>query len=296
MSGSLNGLIVINKPLQYTSHDVVSVLRKLLHIKAVGHTGTLDPMVDGVLPIAIGKATKLSDHLQCSDKVYEGEIMLGSSTTTQDHQGEVLKKSDFKPSLEEIESQITTCFIGEISQIPPMYSAVKHKGKKLYEYARKDLTLEIEPRKRMIHEFNILNYEYPYLSFRCRCSSGTYVRTIAHDLGEKIGSFAHLYQLTRTEAAGYQIQEAFTLDEIEKNLHEKNNFIIPMNDIRLPYEAIQIEERYFQWIIQGKKIPLYEEKKAGLFRLICNDHFMGLGEVRKEDKTILRVKRMLYME
>lgn len=217
-----NGIINIKKEAGMTSHDVVFKLRKILGTKKIGHGGTLDPDVVGVLPIAVGKATRLVEYMQDEGKVYEGEITLGFSTTTEDASGEIVEQTPVKEELsEEVVDQAIASFLGQISQVPPMYSAVKVNGRKLYEYARAGQEVERPVRQVTIYDFVrtspiVQAQGLTRFSYRVKCSKGTYVRTLSVDLGQKLGYAAHMSALERRSAAGLNLDEALTLEEISK--------------------------------------------------------------------------------
>ena len=216
----MNGIINLKKEAGMTSHDAVFKLRKILGTKKIGHGGTLDPDVVGVLPIAVGKATRMVEFMQDEGKVYEGEITLGYSTTTEDASGEVVAETPVLSLLDEtIVDEAIASLTGPITQIPPMYSAVKVNGRKLYEYARAGQEVERPERQVTIYQFertSPISYEgeLARFTFRVKCSKGTYIRTLSVDLGEKLGYAAHMSHLIRTSAAGLQLEDALTLDEI----------------------------------------------------------------------------------
>ena len=216
----MNGIINLKKEAGMTSHDAVFKLRKILGTKKIGHGGTLDPDVVGVLPIAVGKATRMVEFMQDEGKVYEGEITLGYSTTTEDASGEVVAETPvLSPLDEKLVDEAIASLTGAITQIPPMYSAVKVNGRKLYEYARAGQEVERPERQVTIYSFertSPISYEnnLARFTFRVKCSKGTYIRTLSVDLGEKLGYAAHMSHLTRTSAAGLKLEDALTLDEI----------------------------------------------------------------------------------
>ena len=218
----MNGIIIIDKPLGRTSHDMVYVMRKMTGIKKVGHTGTLDPEATGVLPVCIGSATKVADMLTLSDKCYRAELVLGMTTDTQDADGEVLTECEVTCSEDEIR-QVIMSFVGEIEQIPPMYSALKINGKKLYELAREGKTVERKPRKITISEIDIvdINLEEKIFTMDVTCSKGTYIRTLCHDIGKKLGVCATMEKLMRTRVSVFKIEDALTLNDIEILSKEK---------------------------------------------------------------------------
>ncbi|MGM8214515.1 tRNA pseudouridine(55) synthase TruB [Bacillaceae bacterium W0354] len=236
----MNGVIALWKPSGMTSHDCVVRLRRLLKTKKIGHTGTLDPEVEGVLPICIGKATKLVSLLQNEKKEYVAELSLGKQTSTEDRSGHVIISEKVSPSL-----TFTACqkaiqsFIGEIEQTPPMYSAIRVKGKRLYEYAREGLSVERPTRKVNIYSIDLLTTELNWvdeydvrLKFRVECASGTYIRTLCVDIGEKLGYPAHMSFLERTKAGSFSKDDTFTFSEIEQAVKDNqlNWVIFSIND------------------------------------------------------------------
>ncbi|MGR3763905.1 tRNA pseudouridine(55) synthase TruB [Rossellomorea sp. NS-SX7] len=219
----MNGILPLWKPKGMTSHDCVFKLRKLLRTKKVGHTGTLDPEVSGVLPICIGRATKIAEYITSAGKTYEGEVTLGYSTTTEDAWGEAVETKPVEIPIDRSRVEgILRELTGEITQTPPMYSAVKVNGKRLYEYARKGIEVERPSRKVQIHELELLEdwteleEGYPRFSFKVSCSKGTYVRTLAVEIGKQLGYPAHMSSLTRTKSASFTQAECFTLEEVEE--------------------------------------------------------------------------------
>ena len=220
----MNGIINLKKETGMTSHDAVFKLRKILRTKKIGHGGTLDPDVVGVLPIAVGKATRMVEFMQDEGKVYEGEITLGYSTTTEDASGEVIAETPvLLPFDEKLVDEAIASLTGSITQIPPMYSAVKVNGRKLYEYARAGQEVERPERQVTIYSFertSPISYEdkLARFTFRVKCSKGTYIRTLSVDLGEKLGYAAHMSHLTRTSAAGLQLEDSLTLEEIAEKV------------------------------------------------------------------------------
>lgn len=236
------GFLNVYKPVGKTSHDVVAILRRITKIKQIGHTGTLDPFAEGVLPICIGKATRLIEYLD-DEKAYIGTIQLGSATATFDSEGEVTFSSDIDISLKDIEANIE-CFKGDIEQTPPIYSAIKLNGKKLYEYAREGKTVEIKSRKVNISSLEILDFnpQTKRLELYIKCSKGTYIRSIANDLGEKLGVYGHLIKLVRVQAGKFLLDNSLNLDSLStKDIVEKN-ILSPLDYLSFPrYELSDIE-------------------------------------------------------
>jgi len=210
----MEGILLVDKPADHTSHDVVARLRGKLRMKRVGHAGTLDPMATGLLIMLVGKATRVSQYLTSLDKEYEGTIELGKVTDTQDAEGEVLETIPV-PAFTEAEIRAAVAsFLGDQYQTPPMYSAVKVDGVPLYKSARKGEEVEREPRFIRVMSWDITRFALPHLDFRLRCTKGTYVRTLAHDLGRKLGCGAHLAALRRTASDKFHVSQALTLDQI----------------------------------------------------------------------------------
>ena len=237
------GFLNIYKPKGKTSHDVVAALRRVTKIKQIGHTGTLDPFAEGVLPICIGKSTRLIEYLN-DGKAYIGTIQLGKSTTTYDTEGEGVNTSDKRVTLAEIEAVLPK-FRGEIEQMPPIYSAIKVKGKKLYEYARKGEEVEIKPRWVNIFKLEIVNFDEKNqtLELHIECSKRTYIRSIAHDLGEALGCFGHLIKLVRIKAGKFEINEALELDALETAEQVQENLIYPLEYLNYPKYELSEQEK-----------------------------------------------------
>lgn len=213
-SDPFDGVIVIDKPAGPTSHDIVDAIRRKFQIKKVGHGGTLDPNATGVLVILTGKGTKLSSRFMTSDKTYEGRIHLGIATDSQDSDGEVIAEGDFSNVTREMLEEAFSRMTGDIMQTPPMVSAVKVKGVALYKRARRGETVEREPRLIHVYEFTLLDFGLPASSFVLRCTKGTYVRTLCHEIGEALGCKAHLGELRRTMSGSLDIGQATPFDDI----------------------------------------------------------------------------------
>lgn len=237
------GFLNVYKPAGMTSHDVVARLRRVTKVKQIGHTGTLDPFAEGVLPICIGKATRLIEYL-ADDKAYIGTVQLGQSTTTYDTEGEGVKFSDKIVAREEIETALEN-FRGEIEQLPPIYSAIKVNGKKLYEYAREGKEVKIKPRRVNISKLEIVDFdaERRQVSLFIECSKGTYIRSIANDLGEVLGTYGHLIKLVRVKAGEFGVNEAIKLDELDSMDVVEKNLIYPLEKMHFPQLEINEKEK-----------------------------------------------------
>ncbi|MDI7741707.1 tRNA pseudouridine(55) synthase TruB [Lysinibacillus fusiformis] len=262
----MNGILPLWKERGMTSHDCVFKLRKILKTKKVGHTGTLDPAVEGVLPICIGQATRIAEYLTDAGKTYEAVVSIGRATTTEDAEGEtveenLLHKSITRSQLLEALSQLT----GEIEQTPPMFSAVKVNGKRLYEYARKGEVVERPTRKVTIYSLELLddaqNFEGEEATFRIRiaCSKGTYIRTLAVQIGEKLGYPAHMASLVRTASGTFTEKECVTLKQVEEIMNEGkiDEVILPVEYALTSYPFIEIDETNEKQILNGQVLPIH---------------------------------------
>lgn len=262
---SLFGFLNIYKPVGMTSHDVVAVLRRVTKIKQIGHTGTLDPFAEGVLPICIGKATRLIEYLQ-DDKEYLATVQFGAATNTFDLDGEKVFTSDKKVSRDDIKEGLKS-FEGEILQFPPIFSAIKVKGKKLYEYARKGEEVEIQPRKVVIENIELKNFdeELQQAQILLKCSKGTYIRSIANDLGKNLGCGGYLIKLIRTQAGKFRVENSVQLDGIDV----ESNLINPLDILNLP--KIAVDNGDLARIKNG--MPIYKtcDKIGNFVSLIYND-------------------------
>ncbi len=235
----MTGILLIDKPSGMTSHDVVDHVRKAAGIRKVGHTGTLDPAATGLLILCLGRATKLSDFFVGLDKTYEGNMLLGTVTDSYDMDGNVLETNEVPEITDEQIQSAFEEFTGDIEQIPPMVSAVKVGGKRLYKLARKGETVEREPRPVSVYEFSLLHYEKPNAAFRLKCSRGTYARALCHDVGAMLGCGGALSQLRRTQVGPHSIEKAVALDSL-KTPEDVTNALLPMEQaLTLPRVAVR---------------------------------------------------------
>ena len=271
------GFLNVYKPKGKTSHDVVAILRRVTKIKQIGHTGTLDPFAEGVLPICIGKATRLIEYLN-DDKAYIGTVQLGKSTTTYDLEGETVDVSDKTPDLEEIENELNN-FRGDIEQLPPIYSAIKVNGKKLYEYARKGEEVEIKPRSVNISELKILNYdqENRILELYIKCSKGTYIRSIAHDLGKNLGCFGHLIKLVRVKAGDFEVENSIKLEDLTDIETVQKHLIYPLE--KLDYQTYELNTKELELVSHGMQIFARTNLQNGIVILTNNNKLIAVAEM-----------------
>lgn len=274
----MDGIIVINKEKEYTSHDVVAKLKKKLNISKVGHTGTLDPNATGVLPILIGKGTKFSKYLINHDKIYEVQLELGKKTDTADVEGKIIeeKKVDEKYIKENL-LQVLASFVGKQEQIPPMYSAIKKNGKKLYEYARAGEKVEIEPRKIEIYKIDLNKYDKNIITFVVSCSKGTYIRSLCEDIAEKLNTVGYMKNLKRLQVGEFNIKDAVYIDDI--NLENVDEHLITLEELLKRTESISLNEKKLKLFLNG--VQLTCNNNDGLYKIYVANKFIGTGTIKK---------------
>jgi tRNA pseudouridine55 synthase len=275
----MNGLLIINKPKGYTSHDVVNVLRKKLNTKKVGHTGTLDPNATGVLQVLVGTATRISKYLIEHEKTYIATIVLGKKTDTGDIEGKIIEEDSNLMDVDGNElEQVIKSFLGKQSQIPPMYSAIKVDGKKLYEYAREGKSVELKPREIEILDINLIAYKNNEIEFSVRCSKGTYIRTLCEDIAKKLGTIGYMKELQRTSVNQFSIEKSILLEELENiNVLEK---IISIEEIFKDKPRIDLNNRKLELFLNG--VQLTHDLEDELYRIYNNNNFIGLGIVKNK--------------
>lgn len=267
-----SGFLIINKEDGMTSHDVVNKIRKTFQTKQVGHTGTLDPNATGVLIVAVGKATKAISYLENDGKIYEAELTLGITTDTEDIWGNVLEEKEVNITETQIEEMIKS-FIGNIKQVPPMYSALKINGKKLYELAREGVTVEREARDITIFDIYDIEIKNNKVKFTVHCSKGTYIRTLCKDIGEKLGCGACMSSLNRTKVGVFDIANSKKINDASE---------LDLIDLEVPlekYEAIYLENDDAKKYVNGVKFNI--DKNDGLYRIYLDNKFYGIGKVEK---------------
>ncbi len=288
----MDGIIVVNKQKGWTSFDIVAKLRGILKEKRIGHGGTLDPMATGVLPVFVGKASKAADILPVDKKSYRAEFFLGIKTDTLDITGKALEKREVNVKREQVEACLLK-FKGKITQIPPMYSAVKIGGKKLYEYARQGIEVERKPREAFVYEIKLLRYdEKTHLGeFDVTCSKGTYIRTIIDDMGEMLFCGGVMTDLVRTSSAGFDIRDAHTLEEIQKAVEEDRlkNLVIPVDRAFKQYPSYTLSQRETGLYKNGVKLrkeqvfgKSKEPEKEYFLVYSQNNEFLGICYTDKD--------------
>lgn len=253
---AVSGVLVLDKPIGMTSHDVVQLVRKGTNIRRAGHTGTLDPRASGVLVVLVGPAVRLSEYVSASDKRYQAVVQLGSTTDTYDGDGRVLNTTAVDISEKQF-NDVLQSFVGEIEQVPPPYSAVKVKGKKAYEMAREGEEVDLEPRTIQVYNLELLEWAPPEAVIDVYCSSGTYVRSLAHDLGERLGCGAHLIGLRRTKSGRFTLRDAVPLRKLREAFENGNwqQYLIPAADALSDWPAVELNAEELTIVRHGRRIP-----------------------------------------
>lgn len=290
----LKGILNVNKEKGISSARVVSLVRRALNMKKVGHTGTLDLEASGVLPIVIGKATRVSDYMMTKDKVYETELILGAKTDTLDAAGEIIEKSDKEVTREEFLQAMKT-FKGEIDQIPPMYSALKVNGKKLYDLAREGIEIERKKRKVNIYDIELLDFAFPKATIRVTCSKGTYIRTLVDDIGEKLGSLAYVNELARVRVGDFDIKDAIKSEDLleipKEDLIKK---LYPIDTALKDFDKIILDRKYLDNLVNGQIVEV-DKTYGKIIRVYAGDDFIGLGNNFSQDgKNFLKMEKVFY--
>ena len=282
----MDGIIIINKPKGCTSHDIVYKVKKIFNQK-VGHTGTLDPLAEGVLPVLIGKGTQCSKYLINHDKTYIARIQLGKKTTTADEEGQIIdeKKVPDEALKNDNVEKVLNDFIGIQEQIPPIYSAIKVKGKKLYEYAREGKEIEISPRKIEIYSIKLLNInkEAQQIEFEASCSKGTYIRSLCEDIAKKLNTVGYMARLNRIKVGNFEIENSITLEELENNkdnIDFLKKYIITIEKLFIKNEKIVIDtKKKIDLFLNG--VQLTYKLNDGIYRVYdCNNNFIGTATIK----------------
>lgn len=299
----INGIINVYKEKGYTSFDVVAKMRGIFHQKKIGHTGTLDPDAEGVLPVCLGKATKVCDLLTDKDKEYKAVLLLGQETDTQDISGEVLNCAEVNVTEEDVRKAVTS-FVGEYEQIPPMYSALKVNGQKLCDLARKGITVERNARKVTIHHIEITSICLPEVEMIVSCSKGTYIRTLCDDIGKKLGCFGCMKSLLRTKVDKFYVEDAYKLSRLQELAQlpeEEWSFIGNIDGVFQKYEAVKTKSEAQKLVVNGNRIPSEMildfsdckcQEKVRLYD--NNEKFIGIYTYLEESKEYKPVK--LFMD
>lgn len=291
----MNGILLIDKEKGMTSHDVVNKVRRILGTRKVGHTGTLDPIATGLIPVLVGEGTKISNYIVADDKEYIGTAVFGSEYTTYDITGDVLAKTDNIPSDEDVIKYIDN-LKGKITQKPPIYSAIKVKGKKLYEYARAGIEVEIPEREVEIFETEILNNKLGEVCFRVKCSSGTYIRSLIQSMGRDLSSYAAMSDLRRTKVGVFNVEDAISLDDLEKLSREEIEArLISIEEALSNMKKFIVPDYFYDRMKNGLQFRM---KKTDFnigeeVRIYCKGEFIGIGYIRMKDTPELQLKKLI---
>ena len=298
----VHGVINIYKEKGYTSHDVVAKLRGIIGQKKIGHTGTLDPDATGVLPVCLGKATKLCDMLTDKNKTYETVLLLGKVTDTQDVSGTVLSESSTDAlTVEEVTKAILS-FVGDYMQVPPMYSALKVNGKKLYELAREGVVIERNTRPVTIFDIQIKDVDLPRVRVEVSCSKGTYIRTLCHDIGEKLGCGACMEALVRTKVSRFELKDSLTLSEVReiKDAGRLEEILVPIDKMFSEYEAVTLKEEFLPLVYNGnvflpKHLDKYTVLQDGKKVRVYDNHNQFIAIYRfVQEQHVFRIEKMFF--
>ena len=281
----MNGIIIVNKSNRYTSHDIVAKVKKITGEK-VGHTGTLDPLATGVLPLLIGKGTLCSKYLMNHDKTYTVLLKLGIKKSTGDEEGDIIQEETVNEKLLEDKEvkNVLESFLGEQEQIPPIYSAIKVNGKKLYEYARKGQDVEVEPRKITIYDIKMLKIdkESCEIQFEVSCSKGTYIRSLCEDIAKKMGTVGYMKELQRTRVGAFTIAQSILVEDLNEENVQKH--IITVEKLFKDFPNIELNARKLELFLNGVKLSF--DLEDGIYKIYSNQQFIGIGVVK--DKLLKR--------
>ncbi|MDY6019063.1 MAG: tRNA pseudouridine(55) synthase TruB [Anaerococcus sp.] len=290
-----SGILNINKEKGISSQKCVYLVKKTLGIKKVGHTGTLDLEANGVLPVVIGKATRLSPYIMDEEKEYICEAIFGKRTDTLDFAGKFIDQSHKTFEKDEL-LKILDEFKGEIVQIPPMYSALKHKGKKLYELARDGIEIERKERKVNIYRLELIDFSFPKAIFRVKCSKGTYIRTLIDDIGLRMGTFAYVNNLTRSQVGVFRIEDSIKSQDLEKLGRDYLLRKMYPSDFPLTFlPSINLDKAYFKQAINGMTMVVDKFSLKNPVKVYCGGEFIGLGNsIKNGEKKLLKMEKVFY--
>lgn len=289
----INGIIIINKEKEYTSNDVVRIVKKITKTK-VGHTGTLDPNATGVLPLLLGEGTKVSKYLINHNKEYEAVLQLGKKTETADGEGIVIEEKEVLPQMlkKEFVEETLNSFIGVQNQVPPMYSAIKVNGRKLYDYARSGQTVEVKARRIEIYNIKLIKIDEKekQIFFRVSCSKGTYIRTLCENIAEKLGTVGYMKELNRTKVGEFKIEDSIKVKELEENILKHNlSKIITIEELFKEKEKVELTDNEIKKYLNGVQIPINEiysktnnNNNEEICRVYYKNKFIGLGVIKNE--------------
>ncbi len=283
----VNGILLLDKPLGITSNRALQRVKRLFNARKAGHTGNLDPMAGGVLPICLGEATKMSAFLLDADKRYRGTIKLGIRTSSADAEGEVIEQLPVPELQEQQITEVLARFMGKIDQIPPMYSALKHQGQPLYKLARQGFEVERKPRSVTIHKLELLHFDGDELTINVHCTKGTYVRTLAEDIGAALNCCAHLSALVRTKAGPFELADAVTLEQLEAAAQpELDQLLLPMESALLDWPAVELPRETAHYFRKGQPVFVPQISSTGWVRIYeGKERFLGVGTILDDGRV-----------
>lgn len=296
---AVNGVVLLDKPAGLSSNDALNRVKRKFNAKKAGHTGTLDPFATGLLPLCFGEATKFAQDLLDADKTYETVIHLGIQTLTGDTEGELIDQQKIDHIKEKEIKSVLSRFIGEMDQIPPMYSALKQNGRPLYEYARSGIELIRQARKITIHDIELLDFAPPFLTIRVACSKGTYIRVLGEDIGKALKSCAHLQSLRRIKVGPLDVEKAVSFFDIEReNAPDEKGFMMPVDFLLSTFDAIELPDDLSRRFLHGQRISLFKEniafdadaKRVRVYDAI-NQRLLGTAQIK--DGHILAPERLI---
>ena len=291
---NISGIVLLDKPLGITSNRALQIVKRLYKAAKAGHTGSLDPLATGLLPLCLGEATKVSGFLLDADKSYLATLKLGIKTSSADAEGEVIKTRPVENYSKKQINDAIEPFLGDIDQIPPMHSALKVDGQPLYKLAHQGIVVERKSRSVHIFSIDVLRYEGDEIDIEVRCSKGTYIRTLAEDIGEKLGCGAHLSALRRTESGPFHLENSITLDELEqitenaeeKGFDEADSILMPAEDALYDWDSVDLTEDAAFYICRGQAVQVPNAPTEGLVRLFSDEKgFLGIGEIMDDGRV-----------
>ncbi|HHJ37943.1 MAG: tRNA pseudouridine synthase B [Methylothermaceae bacteria B42] len=287
---NINGIVLLDKSPGYTSNQVLQKVKRLLGACKAGHTGSLDPMATGLLPICLGEATKVSPFLLNSDKRYLFTIRLGVATATGDAEGEILERQPVPELTEQAVESVLESFVGEIEQIPPMYSALKQGGKRLYELARQGIEVDRPSRRVTVHELHLLEMGRDWLTIDALCSKGTFIRTLAEDIGKALGTLGHVESLRRTQVGDFDLEDAITMDQLEAMpLEERRELLRAVDSAVSSWPEVALSDDMAFYLLRGQPVLIPKLQAQGFVRLYNRDGlFLGVGEVLDDGRVAPR--------
>jgi len=282
---NVTGFLLLDKALESTSNRALQQIKHLFHAKKAGHTGSLDPLATGMLPICFGAATRFSQYLLDSDKTYEFTAALGEQTSTADREGEVIATASLPEDWESMLPAVLESFLGTTQQIPSMYAAIKHQGRPLYEYARAGVEIDRPSRSITLHELTLLSTDQHFFHARVRCSKGTYVRTLVEDIAKALGTVGHVHALHRTQVGPFLSDKMHSYDSLKDLLETQGmdallSTVLPLSSALMHFPSIQLPSVAVHYIGQGQPVTLPQAPEAGFIRLMDqNSRFIGIGEM-----------------